>query len=70
MSGVYSIMSGKSFVGRQPIGAQTSAVWALHSRWDYTNKTIRAQNAVTAIQGTFGGAYGGGFRTNLIGTFT
>ena len=70
MSGVYSIMSGKSFVGRQPIGVQTSAVWALHSRWDYTNKTIRAQNAVVAITGTFGGQYGGGFRTNLIGTFT
>lgn len=71
MAGVYSIMSGKSFVGRQTVGSQpqTSAVWALHSRWDYTNRTIRAQNAVIAIVGSYGVTYGGGFRTNLIGTF-
>lgn len=70
MTGVYSIMSGKSFVGRQPLGQNVSVVYCLMAQWNYSSKTITQRPLPVVVQQTAGGAFGCGFRTNLIGTFT
>jgi len=70
MSGVYALMSGKTYIGRANMGYQGSIIYGLTSRWNYTNKTIRSEVKIFQFIANQGGsAAGGGFRTSLIGTF-
>lgn len=69
MSDVFTLMSGKSFVGRQPIANNQSLVYCLMAQFDYSNSAIGMRCLPAAVQGTPGGAFGCGYRTNLIGKF-
>lgn len=73
MSGVYALMSGKGFLGRLQFAAAPAVLATVIacSRWNYADNTIRtrvARQVIIANQGGFT-SIGGGFRTNLIGTF-
>lgn len=71
MSGVYALMTGKTDLGIGQINSQLSAVFSYFVVWDYGNNTIKHQLAPSFIIGTpTSSLFGGGFKTNLIGTFT
>ena len=73
MSGVYALMSGKGFLGRLQFAAAPAVLATVIacSRWNYADNTIRTRVASQVIIANQGGftSIGGGFRTNLIGTF-
>lgn len=72
MSGVYTLMSGKNWVGRSPQGyPQYSVIMAFFQEFNYTAKTVAGK--ITPIANSSPspvGFFGGGFKTNLIGTLT
>lgn len=72
MNGVYALMSGKNQVGRSPQGWPSfSVIYAFFQEFNFSAKTIAGKiNAVTLSGPSQSGAFGGGFKTNLIGTLT
>lgn len=70
MSGVYTLMSGKNYIGRSPAGfPYYSTVYSFFQEFNFANNTISGKiTPVTAAPPTQGGSFGGGFKTNLIGT--
>lgn len=72
MTGVYTLMSGKNFVGRSGQGYPNySIVYCFFQEFDYTAKTIAGKiTPVTSAPPNQSGSFGGGFKTNLIGTLT
>jgi hypothetical protein len=70
MAGVFSIMSGKSFVGKQIISSEVSMVHCNHAVFNYSANTIRQEVLPVQVVGGPSAAFGCGLRTNLIGTFT
>jgi len=69
LANVFSLMSGKTLLGRLPINSSFSALYSLFVEFDYSNNTIKSIGAPVAIQQLPGGSLGGGFKTNLIGIF-
>lgn len=72
MSGIYTLMSGKNYVGRSPQGWPSfSIIYSFFQEFDYTAKTITGKiTPVTNAAPSQSGSFGGGFKTNLIGTLT
>ena len=72
MSGIYTLMSGKNYVGRSPQGWPSfSIIYSFFQEFDYTAKTIAGKiTPVTNAAPSQSGLFGGGFKTNLIGTLT
>lgn len=70
MSGVYSMMNGKTMIGRVAYGPQFSLVYSLYAVWGYDNKTIATRNNVVLLAPPVSSTvFGGGTKTSLIGTF-
>ena len=69
MTNIYSLMSGKTLLGRLPVSQQNSALYSLFVEFNFTSKTIKALGAPVALQSPGGGSVGGGYKTNLIGVF-
>tara|TARA_R110002153_G_scaffold105017_2_gene243220 strand:+ start:459 stop:1139 length:681 start_codon:yes stop_codon:yes gene_type:complete len=70
MANIYSLMSGKTVLGRVPVSSQNSALYSLFVEFDYSAKTIKSVGAPVALIGPGSSAIAGGFKTNLIGSFT
>jgi len=71
MSGVYANMTGKTDLGVGQYNSQVNAIYSYFSIWNYSDDEIKfliGPSYITSDQA--GSAYGGGFKTNLIGTFT
>jgi hypothetical protein len=72
MSGIYTLMSGKNYVGRSPQGYPNfSVIYSFFQEFNFTAKTITGKiTPVTNAAPSPSGSFGGGFKTNLIGILT
>tara|TARA_R100000541_G_scaffold58523_1_gene69890 strand:+ start:199 stop:879 length:681 start_codon:yes stop_codon:yes gene_type:complete len=69
LANVFSLMSGKTLLGRLPLNFRTYRLMSLFVQFNYTSKTIKSIGAPVAVTQGGGSSIGGGYKTNLIGIF-
>jgi hypothetical protein len=69
MTNIYSLMNGKTIIGRQPINNNQSTLMSLFVEFNFTSQTIKSLGLPVTLFGPGSSVVGGGYKTNLIGVF-
>ena len=69
MTNIYSLMNGKTIIGRLQTGFNQSVLYSLFVQFNFTSQTIKSVGSPVSPSGPGSSVVGGGYKTNLIGVF-